>query len=215
MTQNSHPRHAMIDLETTGQSTRSAVFSIGIILFDPWGETPPEPRKPYNLDHGNGQFYRNLKLTGQVRRGMVYEESTIRWWMAQPDEARQAVLKDPDPIEADVALKDMESFLKKEQVKHVWAHGVDFDIAILTTLWLNFFGPEVRTPWFFSNTEHTRTLFRSAYGDGKDAKPPSLKLPVAHHALIDAYRQACGVQEANVQLKNYGVYWPGAPTTAS
>lgn len=200
--------HAMIDLETAGQSTRAAVFSLGIVLFDPWGDPPDEPRKPYASDHGNGQLYRNLILTDQVRRGMVYEEGTIRWWLKQPEEARMAILADPDPISPDRALKEMESFLKRAGVKHIWAHGVDFDVAIITTLWLNLFGPDVKTPWFFSNTEHTRTLFRQAYTDGK---PPSLKLPVAHHALIDAYRQACGVQEALRQMRDNGIIWPNAP----
>jgi len=219
MSVNGRQLHCMIDLETAGQSGKAAVWSIGIQLFDPWGEAPREPRPPYARIDDPTQFYRNLKITEQVRRGMVIEESTIRWWLgkstggpAPNQEARNGILSDPDPIDTDVALLDMERFLLSNKVRHVWAHGVDFDVAIINLLWRSFFGPEKKMPWFFSNTEHTRSVFRLAYMDGK---PPSLKMEVAHHAMMDAYRQSCGVQESMRQMRQHGIVWQGLPVAES
>lgn len=161
----------MIDTETLGQRAGCAVLSIGAVAFD----------------HDKGvlgeSFYVILNTRSCCERyGLHKDESTMKWWRGQSDEARK-VLAEAEESKVGLAdgLTQLTAFFKAFDPwkVRVWSNGADFDLPILAHCYAKV---ERETPWKFWNSRCFRTL-KYLSGDPK-------KRAVAHNALTDAADQA-------------------------
>jgi len=157
--------HVMLDLETMGNRSYSAIVSIGAVVFDASG--PKET------------FYRNISLESCLKYKLQVDGSTIMWWMDQSDKAREALKK--NPIHIFRALEEFTAFFKKNKGKFIWGNGSTFDNVILA----NAYSVTGQTrPWRYSNDRCFRTT-RASYPRINKENNGDL-----HNALSDAIWQA-------------------------
>lgn len=129
----------MLDLETMGNSSDSAITAIGAVKFD-------EERGVYD------KFYRVVDLQSSVDAGGSIDPSTVIWWMGQSDDARKQFQCTGEDIE--IVLKEFEQWCSDVEYK-VWGNGVAFDNVILGNAYKRL-GREV--PWAFWNDFCYRTV---------------------------------------------------------
>lgn len=186
----------MVDLETVGKFVAPAFFAIGAVRFYPEGKAPPLPKEDWDGEN-DLFFYRLIHLSSAEKEGLSFDADTMYWWLNQSSEAI-AELRRSDKKGRDLC-DVLEKFTSWSMgCKHLWAHGSDFDIAILRTTHhiLGF-----KFPFNRHDFRDCRTLF-SVLGKNKDAYLP--KEGIEHHALFDAYRQAVGVQNFYKELRSLG-----------
>lgn len=109
----------MLDLETMGRSPDGAIASIGMIKFDPDGDTLQDP------------FYLPVRLEGQDVLGMTFFPDTIVWWLQQSKAAQEAIVRG-DRVDLFNALSQVNNYVG-ENGTPVWAYGSTFDHVILQT----------------------------------------------------------------------------------
>jgi exodeoxyribonuclease VIII len=105
--------------------------------------------------------------------------STVLWWIAQSDQARQEVCK---PAEHVTVVLDAFSQWIGPRDAEVWGNGASFDNVILTNAYTKCILP---IPWKFYNDRCYRTL-KNLRPNIRMPVPPKIK----HHALEDATAQA-------------------------
>lgn len=157
----------MLDLETMGNNSNSAIVSIGAVAFDENGLTGDE-------------FYVNVNLQSCLDAGLKVDGSTVMWWMQQSEKAR-ASLKDKPPVPLDKALDNFARYCGNLQVSEVWGNGCMFDNTILGNAY-RAAGREI--PWKFWNDRCYRTI-KNMY--------PQIELKRVgelHNAVDDAKTQA-------------------------
>lgn len=174
-------KHFMIDLETMGIRSTSAILSVGVVYFD--------------RDKIIDTFYSNVHLADCLSHGMTTDKSTIDWWATQSAEARDAWDKPDAP-----SLRDAMTGLVKFVGQHAtvneacpWGNGADFDQPIIANA---FWHLDADMPWKFYNSHCFRTL--------KNLFPVS-KAPRSgthHNALDDAITQ---VQHLHEIVKKYNL----------
>lgn len=154
----------MLDLETMGNSSNSAIIAVGAVKFD--------------IALGVYEsFYHVVDLQSSVNIGLEIDPSTVMWWMKQSDQARAAFDRKGDTI--DVVLQRFSEWLGPDA--EVWGNGASFDNAILSTAYRKL-GEE--QPWKFWNDRCYRTV---------KALNPGIKMARSgtyHNALDDATSQA-------------------------
>lgn len=157
--------NVMVDLETLGNGSNSAIIALGAVEFDPTtGELGRE-------------FYENIDAQSCVDFGLQMDVSTVMWWMQQSDEARAAFKK--GGVSLPVVLAQFEGWLPHDAV--VWGNGASFDNVILSNAYRKTHGEQ---PWKFWNDRCYRTL--------KTLRPdiPFIRGGTHHNALDDAKTQA-------------------------
>lgn len=102
----------MVDIETLGTSAGSAILSVGAVEF---GVSGPGP-----------SFYRGVDLDSALAVGQVVDGSTVKWWLRQSAEAREAVSGEGSHL-SEVLLM-LQGFVGD---RPVWGNGAAFDNAIL------------------------------------------------------------------------------------
>ena len=137
----------MIDLETMGNGSDSAIVSIAAVEFD------------INTGEMGGSFYSKVSLESCVRAGLKMYPSTVLWWMKQSEEAR-AEISSGGGMELDEMLAQLAEFMNPSSrtIKNnvnVWANSPRFDLGILQTAYGLFNRP---IPWDFRNERDVRTL---------------------------------------------------------
>lgn len=137
--------HLMLDLETMGNKSKSAIVSIGAVEFDI--ETGRVGRK----------FYRHIDLQSSINMGLIVNGDTIEWWLKQSDAAREAITNEKDKVSLAQALHDFGGFLIEigADTVQIWGNGARFDMGILEDAydaWV------VKTPWNFRLERDVRTL---------------------------------------------------------
>ena len=158
----------MLDLETLGTRTTSAIIQIGACYFDRTtgeiGET----------------FTANVKYEGD---SFTTDYSTIRWWLTQSEEARQGVTG--EAVDMKEALHALSLFMSDG--KYLWSHAT-FDVPIL----LNAYHVCGKTlPIHYVNMRDIRTLM-----DIADHKSEKKREGVHHNGLDDCKYQVAYVVEA-------------------
>jgi hypothetical protein len=157
-------QHVMVDLETLGNTSSSAIVSIGAAKFTADGV----------LD----TFYRRIDLQSCIRAGLKMDVNTVEWWMHQSDEAR-AVFTQPG-VGLRVALQDFSVWYPKGGC--LWGNGATFDNVILTNAYR---ACDLEPPWPYWGDRCYRTvkaLYKHIEADKFDG--------VKHNALDDALHQA-------------------------
>jgi hypothetical protein len=174
-------KDVMLDLETMGRSPDGAIATIGAVRFDLVAGIIEEV-----------PFYRVVDLSSSARVGMDLDPETVKWWLAQSEEARCALLGDPDTaVHLRSALGDFVDWYPKGA--RVWGNGATFDVVIMRTafqLW------GLEPPWHYRAERDVRTLvglWRDLRGGGEHDPTERFEDPrgkPSHRALDDAAQQA-------------------------
>lgn len=164
----------MVDLETMGTHSTSAITAIGAAQFS---------------EQGVGEtFYQTVDLKSSVEAGLTMDPDTVMWWLEQSHEARAALTKDTAPLQT--ALVRFSCWLDTLHIGfdsspdevEIWGNGSAFDNVILANAYKALNLP---VPWKFWNDQCYRTLRRLL---------PHLVIDVprgtAHKAVDDAVHQA-------------------------
>ena len=159
--------HLMLDLETMGTKSNSAIISIGAVEFNiQTGET-------------GRNFYRNISLQSCIDIGLQMDADTIMWWMRQSDNARNSLIEIP-PFSIQQALIDFKEFCNKDY--QIWGNSARFDLGLLENAYDKI---RIPIPWKFNQERCLRTL---------TSFNPEIKCNIefkgtAHNALEDCYHQ--------------------------
>lgn len=201
----------MVDIETLSTDYSAIILSIGAMKFDPyklenisiphWNVAPKSRVWSYRY------FYQNVSVKSCLAAGLKADESTILFWLDQPEEARKALLS--DTLSLSSALLDFYDWTRMQSKnapcdgnpKYYWSHGATFDLPILSHAYKAVNGKE---PWGFREMQDTRTLFRLCEDRGYKVEMPGEGLK--HHALFDSWRQAIAVQRCFNFLRVEGGY---------
>lgn len=134
--------HLMLDLETLGNKSNSAILSIGAVEFD--------------LETGElgREFYQRIDLQSCLDRGLIVNGSTFYWWLTQNENARREVAKGGENLL--VALQKFSVFASQLGDFQIWGNGVRFDVGILEDAYVACGVQEM--PWNFRNERDVRTL---------------------------------------------------------
>lgn len=180
--------HIMIDLETMGTRFDAPVVAVGACFFDP------------DTGEIGDKFYGGVDMEDAFRYGKASGD-TVRWWLGQGDDARQALIKGRHTLEK--VLTKFEEFHAKGNKPCVWGNGATFDISILEYAFPRCLNR--KAPWDFWSVRDCRTI--------KDVAAPLMREPAspfkgtAHNALDDALpassilrRQTTGSSKAGCNI---------------
>lgn len=184
-------KRVSLDIETLSTRARAVVLSVGICIFD------DEEMNSFDeiVDNGIEIFFDPEE---QKEAGRIIDESTLKWWSEQGDEARR-VLEATDTIGVRDFHTLFEQFCVERDLHQNWLHrygtwvarGPHFDMAILEDMFADF---NVSTPWKYYNVRDIRTWLecRGLPDNLKLVKPDNM---IAHNALHDAAFDAWMMQQ--------------------
>lgn len=113
----------MLDLETMGNDSKSAIIAIGAVAF--------------NDNNVVDKFYTQINLTSSMRNGGFVDGSTVMWWLKQSDEARAAFADNDNAPHLQSALLEFGNWYNKVNGGEVWGNGAMFDNSILSSAYKN------------------------------------------------------------------------------
>jgi len=167
-------KHIMVDLETWGTCSGSALRSIGAIVFDPVMGTL------------GANFYANIDLPSQEALGLTREQDTIDWWTQQGDAAQRTLELDQTPLPE--VLASFSQWWAKADGQFFWSHGANFDEVLLQAAYRA--ADMGGVPWKYWDVRCSRTVL--ALGNRR----PKREGTIAHYAIDDARAQAIAVSAA-------------------
>jgi hypothetical protein len=160
----------MIDLETLGVGPNAAILTIGWCNFNAHDPNHTMVSDKIHVDVGSC-----------VSRGMEVDDSTVRWWLTQSDEARGALMTSPPVSIYDALVMFAEQFKGDE---YVWGNGANFDVSILESAYKRC---GIELPWKFYNVRCYRTMKSLV-------QIPKVVPTIPHCAAADALAQAVHLQ---------------------
>lgn len=161
----------MVDLETMGNESNSAIVSIGAVEFD------------INTGETGKEFYTNVSLKSCLDVGLKINADTLMWWLKQSDEARKSLTEGQSKHIAD-ALSELSMFIALCGGKdcEIWGNSARFDLGILSDAYSK---TSLFIPWDFRKERCVRTLV-SFMPEIKKTVPFA---GVAHNAVADCHHQ--------------------------
>jgi len=204
--------HFMFDLETLGNDTREHMWlSMGAVAFtlDESIPLPTETEYLHTSQTVSRNFYTVLDLDTQQRHGLTIDTNTLYWWI---DERRRDVfnhMMNGHIIDIEDALRLFAMWVHTHEPdknnRRLWSHGVTYDCMHLKEKWDRIMHgsgdfDDMNMVCPFRQMRDTRTLF-DVYETKYNRSPyPLMEVTMKHHALFDAYVQACAVQTALREL---------------
>lgn len=163
-------KRVMVDLETLGSGPRAAIVSIGACKI---------------TDRIIDTFYRVVDVATCAEAGLQIDVATIKWWLQQSQEARDALCVD-ECHSLRTVLSDFNEFLgdwQNDKDVEIWGNGANFDNVILAS---SYDALCMKRPWKYSQDRCFRTLRKQ-----KPLVPiPFMAAGEKHHALSDALHQS-------------------------
>jgi len=169
----------MIDLETLGTTQDAVVLTIGAAKFNPFNTSEPFEK-----------LYLKLDTSGQVEKGRVIDDGTLKWWGTQSEEVRKDTFSEHDRVSVEDALDVLTEWFK--DVTKIWCQGPSFDFPMLGHLYRNY---DRKQPWNFWLERDSRTV--------TGLVPEDIKSKIdfkAHNAMEDVVAQCKCVQYVFNQL---------------
>jgi len=157
----------MLDLETMGNNSNSAIIAIGAVAF--------------NDNEVTSKFYTEINLQSAIDCGGMVDGLTITWWLKQSDDARKAFENNDDAPHIMLALQSFSKWYKEIKGDQVWGNGAMFDNTILGNAYKN---NTLTVPWEFRND----MCYRTVKGMNKHIKLE--RVGTYHNAVDDAESQA-------------------------
>lgn len=141
MEKNLDFEHIMLDIETMGSQSNSAIVSIGAVKFD--------------LRTGNmgESFYELVDLQSCLDVGLQVNGGTIKCWFQKNEAARNEISLNENKLEISNALCKFSEFCSKDHT--IWANSPRFDCGIMQDAY-NMTSLEI--PWDFRKERDVRTL---------------------------------------------------------
>lgn len=179
----------MIDLETLGTQPGSTILTIGAIKFTRYGDVESlisgYPKTVEDIEAVTDCFYRRIDMESCQAVGLLADESTVKWWMNQKEDARyEAITAQPRcPIG-----EALDQFYMWAGGATPWSHGAGFDVTLLERAYIVL---GKKAPWRYSAVRDTRTLYD--LGNVNLKKFSGSKI---HHALFDCWDQIRAAQAA-------------------
>lgn len=180
-------KHAMLDLETLGTTSKAVIAECAAVLFDPYGEMLSDEPVSANV------FYRPVDLQACLRLGMEVTGGTILFWLSQPEGARQRLLQaenDHKTVMPHTLLTELTTWIMAKDVRYVWSRGITFDIGILNSYYEKL---NRETPWSFRDVRDSRTIISMSELTEEDLKNIGVN-PNKHNPVYDAWYEARAVQ---------------------
>jgi hypothetical protein len=174
-------QNVMLDLETWGTRPGCAIRSVGAVMFD-----------PHTTNIGD-EFYANVDDASCLDLGLIKDESTVKWWAAQSQQAQDSLKEDPLPL--DEVIKRFRTWVIRSRGVFVWSQGANFDEPIIQAA---FTVTRMQAPWKFWDVRDTRTAYDMSGFDPRTVR----RAGTYHNAVDDARHQAICVQRA--YAKNNG-----------
>lgn len=139
MNKNNFP-DLMLDLETMGTDSYSAIVSIGAVEFD------------INTGETGKEYYKNIDLQSCLDLGLKANAATILWWMKQSEEARKSLIQNPK-ISINRALYEFSQFCSLDH--YIWGNSARYDCGILADAYNQ---SALEIPWNYTKERCVRTL---------------------------------------------------------
>lgn len=159
--------HLMVDIETMGKGSYSAIVSIAAVEFD-----------IYTGQTGN-TFYTNVDLQSCLNLGLKTDPETVQWWCEQSNEALKALEEHKEPLE--IALKMFKKLIGNNAYQ-IWGNSARFDLGILENAY-EVLG--IVKPWEYYNERCVRTLVSFA----PEVKQTMPFTGTKHNAIDDCLHQ--------------------------
>ena len=179
----------MVDLETLGTQPGAAVVAIGAVFFN------------RDKSYVGPRYYTTIDIKSITAYGFGVDGATVEWWLGRSQEAREALLKDPQKLIP--ALMEFAHFVTDdidggvEEDVRVWGNGAAFDNVLLRAVYERL---DLNPPWRWWNDRCYRTL-------KKERDPASELAPkregVHHHALDDALFQTYHLLNMDAGYRRY------------
>lgn len=168
----------MVDIETMGNMSHSAIVSVGAVRFD--------------LETGEigEKFYMNVDLQSCLDAGLIINADTLMWWLNQNKAARNKIIEKGHPLSK--ALFSLSAFVTKDD--QVWGNSARFDLGILSDAFNTL---KIPIPWDFRKERCVRTLVSFA----PEIKEKEPNTGVAHDALADCVFQISYCSKIYKKLK--------------
>lgn len=175
--------HVMLDLETMGKNSNSAIVSIGAVEFDiKTGKTGRE-------------FYSRVDLQSCLDIGLKVNASTIYWWLQQNDAARLELTKPARKLR-DVLIDLTIWFGENKHDFYLWGNGARFDIGIIEDAYVVC---GFNTPWNFRNEKDLRTI--TGFSPEIKNRIQTENTGVEHNPIDDCKTQIKYLYEINKRIK--------------
>lgn len=176
----------MIDIETLGIQSNSAILSIGAVKFNIIDE--------FVEDYGKNVFHAYINPTSCLEKGLTYNQSTLDWWKEQDKKAQDKIVKESsDGSDIEYVLQKFSEWLSINELDYtqVWGNGSSFDISILESA---FRACNLPIPWKYYNVRDVRTIAWLAAVKERVNFIERNKATLEHDALSDAIAQCKDVQ---------------------
>ena len=116
----------MIDIETFGTGSNSIIVSISAVNFD------------ISTGAIGDKFEVGIDLKEQIRSGAHIDVDTVVWWLGQPKEAQEELLK-IERIDVKTALELLNAWILNIDYPNkdmkLWGNGATFDNVIVRNLY--------------------------------------------------------------------------------
>ena len=182
---NKNEIHAVVDIESLGTRSGSAVLSIGAIAINPF-DSDDITMDSHGTTMIRSCFDVNIDLQSCSDVGLVYTGSTIDWWMARkgegwPTEGRVPLME---------ALTKFSDWYRLQGIKHWWSHAT-FDPVLIEAAYN---AVKMEVPWDYHALKDLRTLDYLLQVRKLDIRKYEPINP--HVALDDAMAEALYVADA-------------------
>lgn len=167
---------AMLDIETLGTGSDSAVISVGLVAFS----------EDAGIIASTGWAIRPEDWHGHI------DPKTVKWWMSQNEAAQHfsfgGVTQDYFVAQA------IASFVHIHKIEEVWANDPDFDVVILKNWWSRVAATHTVAagfwPFKYNQSRSFRTITAEAKRLGINYDHIYDHKTVAHNPIDDAANQA-------------------------
>lgn len=164
--------HIMVDIETMGYGSNTAIIEIAAVAF--------------NIDTGEiiESFCVPIDLQSCLKSGLEVKASTILWWMEQDEYPRHRIATQFNTRTINEALILFRSFVDKFHEPFLWGRSPRFDLGIIYDAYrivLDYQDP----PWNIRRERCVRTYESLAPHILKEISPNTSK----HNPLADCLYQ--------------------------
>lgn len=185
-------RNFVADFETLGTTADCIVLSVNVMEFDPFSNMPVMSVSFSFMDTLEEQV---------IDYGRRIESSTFRWWLQQPQYARDALagLSDNTMKPFHQVMQDVVNHFRlddRERPSILWGNGADFDGAIFKSI-CQTTGVQARSVLPFGVRCARTTL--QAFNDVQRIRPPDGKAHCPHEdnlAMVKTLRAVAATGRA-------------------
>lgn len=131
--------NVMIDIETLGTESYSAILSIAAVRFNMDGETSKEI------------FHETINLESSLNFGLRINANTLKWWVDKDIETFKKNLSGIKSL--NIVLHDLTLWINSDDI--VWGNSARFDLGLLHNAFEKCMIP---IPWSYRNERCVRTV---------------------------------------------------------